>query len=90
MRLRGELLLARSPPATAEAERAFSHALQIAQRQQAKSRDCGSRSSWSRLKQQQGRTAEALAILTPIYRWFTEGRDTPDLVEAKSLLEALA
>jgi hypothetical protein len=29
-------------------------------------------------------------LLTPIYGWFTEGFDTPDLKEAKALLDELA
>jgi predicted ATPase len=45
--------------------------------------------SLSRLWQRQGKQAEACALLAPIYGWFTEGFDTPDLREAKVLLEAL-
>ena len=40
--------------------------------------------------QQQGKRAEAYELLVPVYGWFTEGLDTPDLQEAKVLLEALA
>ncbi len=39
-----------------------------------------------RLWQQQGRAAEAYHLLAPLYGWFTEGFDTPDLIEAKQLL----
>jgi hypothetical protein len=42
------------------------------------------------LWQQQGKRAEAYALLVPIYGWFTEGFDTADLQEAKALLDALA
>jgi hypothetical protein len=45
--------------------------------------------SLSRLWQQQGRRAEAYQILAEIYGWFTEGFETPDLQEAKTLLEVL-
>jgi predicted ATPase len=45
--------------------------------------------SLCRLWQQQGRTATARQILEKIYSWFTEGFDTPDLKEARALLEAL-
>ena len=38
--------------------------------------------SLSRLWQQQGKQAEAHALLAPIYGWFTEGFDTADLKEA--------
>ena len=46
--------------------------------------------SLSRLWQQQGKRAEAHALLAPIYHWFTEGFDTTDLQEAKALLDILA
>ena len=42
------------------------------------------------LWQQQGRLKEAIALLSEIYGWFTEGFNTPDLVEAKALLEELS
>jgi predicted ATPase len=45
--------------------------------------------SLSRLWQQQGKRAEAQELLVPIYSWFTEGFDTPDLQEAKASLEDL-
>jgi len=45
--------------------------------------------SLSRLWQQQGRCAEAQALLAPVYGWFTEGFDTADLQEARVLLEEL-
>jgi predicted ATPase len=40
--------------------------------------------------QQQGKCAEARALLTPIYGWFTEGFETADLQEATALLDRLA
>src|SRR6516164_4373138 len=43
----------------------------------------------ARLHRDQGRNAEARDLLAPIYDWFTEGFDTPDLKEAKALLEEL-
>ena len=46
--------------------------------------------SLARLWQQQGRRAEAQDLLAPIYGWFTEGFDTADLQEAKTLLIDLA
>jgi hypothetical protein len=30
------------------------------------------------------------SLLAPVYGWFTEGFDTPDLKEAKALLDELA
>jgi predicted ATPase len=88
-RLKGELLLVLSTDKTTEAEACFLQALDIARRQQAKSLELRAATSLSRLWQQQGKRAEACALLTPIYGWFTEGFDTPDLREAKALLEEL-
>jgi predicted ATPase len=45
--------------------------------------------SLARLWCKQNRHGEARDLLAPIYRWFTEGFDTPDLKEAKALLEEL-
>jgi predicted ATPase len=45
--------------------------------------------SLARLRRDQGRRAEARDLLAPVYGWFTEGFDTPDLKEAKALLDEL-
>ena len=41
------------------------------------------------MRRQQGRPQEAVALLAPIYAWFTEGFDTADLKEAETLLDKL-
>ncbi len=46
--------------------------------------------SLSHLWQKQGKREEARKLLTEIYGWFTEGFDTPDLKEARALLEELS
>jgi predicted ATPase len=71
-------------------EACFHQALDVARHQQAKSLELRTAMSLSRLWQQQGKQAEAYALLAPIYGWFTEGFDTADLQEAKTLLEELA
>jgi predicted ATPase len=88
-RLTGELLLARFAEDHAAAEACFQQALDVARRQQAKSLELRAAMSLSRLWQQQGKQAEAHALLAPVYGWFTEGFDTADLQEAKALLEDL-
>jgi predicted ATPase len=89
-RVKGELLLRRSAKHHAEAERCFRQALEIARRQGAKSQELRAAMSLSRLWQHQGKRGEARELLAPIYGWFTEGFDTADLQEAKTLLAALA
>ena len=69
------------------AERAFSHAIGIAQQQSAKLWELRAATSLARLWRDQGKRAEAHALLQPAYAWFTEGFDTLDLIEAKALLE---
>jgi predicted ATPase len=85
-RLRGVLLLRQPGTPQAEAEAWLQRALDVARRQEAKSLELRAAMSLSRLWQQQGKQAEALALLAPIYDWFTEGFDTADLQEAKALL----
>ncbi|MFO0966025.1 MAG: hypothetical protein U0793_10635 [Gemmataceae bacterium] len=45
--------------------------------------------SFTRLLQRQGRQAEARPMLAACYEWFSEGLDTPDLKEARELLDQL-
>jgi class 3 adenylate cyclase/predicted ATPase len=91
-RLKGGLTLAQSSvqgleSRVKEAEECFQKAIEIAQRQQAKSWELRAVMSLSRLWQQQGKKAEAQQMLAEIYGWFTEGFDTADLKEARALLE---
>ena len=60
----------------------------MARRQRAKALELRAALSLSRLWQQQGQREAAHDLLAPPYAWFTEGFDTPDLQEAKTLLEA--
>ena len=46
--------------------------------------------SLARLWQRQGKKTQARQMLAEIYGWFTEGFDTVDLKEAKTLLKALS
>jgi TOMM system kinase/cyclase fusion protein len=88
-RLKGELVLRRASPIE-EAEGCFRQALEIARQQQVKSLELRAVTSLSRLWQRQGKCDAARQLLAPIYGWFTEGFDTPDLREAKVLLEELS
>jgi predicted ATPase len=88
-RLQG-VLQQQAVPEPTQAEACFQRALAIARRQQAKSWELRAAISLSRLWQHQGKRQEAYDLLAPIYHWFTEGFDTADLQEAKTLLDALA
>jgi predicted ATPase len=88
-RLQGVLLLRQPGTPQDEAETWLQRALAVARRQEAKSLELRAAMSLSRLWQQQGKRAEAYALLAPIYGWFTEGFDTADLQEAKALLDEL-
>jgi class 3 adenylate cyclase/predicted ATPase len=78
-----------SGEALQEAEGYFLKAIEIAQKQQAKSLELRATTSLARLWQQQGKHHEAHSLLLEIYNWFTEGFDTKDLQEAKALLKEL-
>ena len=73
----------------AKAEASFCRAIQVARRQQARSWELRATVSLCRLWRQQGRVDEARQMLSEVYGWFTEGFDTPDLQEARTLLSAL-
>ncbi len=87
-RHKGQLLLRHGH--SEAAEELYRKALSIAEEQEAKLWELRAAASLARLRRDQGRRAEARDLLAPICGWFTEGFDTPDLKEAKALLDALA
>ena len=87
-RLQGELLLAQGDEAAAEAS--LQQALAVARRQQAKMWELRTVTSLARLWQRQRKPDEARQLLAGVYDWFSEGFDTPALVEARTLLDELA
>ena len=91
VRVKGELLLLQGAPgAAAAAEDHFRQALDWARRQGALSWELRAATSLARLLRNQGRPADAIACLQPIYDRFTEGFGTADLVAAKQLLDDLS
>src|SRR5205823_86535 len=87
-RLRGELIRAQGADVDV-VESAFRQSLAIAQSQQAKSLELRAAMSLARLWQATGRPEAAKQLLLPLYGWFTEGFDTPDLRAAQSLIAQL-
>jgi predicted ATPase len=86
-RHKGHLLLLQGH--TEAAEELYRKALSIAAEQEAKLWELRAAVSLARLRRDQGRRAEARDLLAPVHNWFTEGFDTPDLKEAKALLDEL-
>jgi predicted ATPase/class 3 adenylate cyclase/tRNA A-37 threonylcarbamoyl transferase component Bud32 len=87
-RLRGEFLLDLGQP-TVQAEQCFQEALAIAREQESRALELRALVSLSRLRRQRGGVAETGERLASAYGWFREGFDTPDLLEARELLDAL-
>ncbi len=87
-RVRAELLLL-APGFETEAEATLQQALDVARSQQSRSLELRAAVSLARLLRTQGRAAEGRELLAECYAWFTEGFDTPDLQEARELLEEL-
>jgi predicted ATPase len=88
-RLRGSVMLQVKPTDDGEAATEFQQAVEVARSQQAKTWELRAVSSLAWLRQQQGRQDEARAILSPIYASFSEGFDTVELRDAKTLLDEL-
>jgi tetratricopeptide (TPR) repeat protein len=89
LRTAGEI--ARTGPVadTVKAEAFFNRALAVARQQQAKSWELRAAMSMAQLWRGQAKRQQARELLAPVYRWFTEGFELPDLVEAKALLSEL-
>jgi predicted ATPase len=88
-RARGETMLKCWPIDSVAAEGAFLHAIEIARGQSAKLFELQAAVSLARLWRDQGKRAEARDLLGPIYDWFIEGLDAPDLKDANALLNEL-
>ena len=87
-RHKGRLVLQQGHPEAAE--ELNRKALSIAREQEAKLWELRAAASLARLRRDQGRRTEARDLLAPVYGWFTEGFETPDLKRAKALLHELS
>jgi len=87
LRLKGWVLSLKGD--AVDAEQTFQTSLDWARRQQAKMWELRTATSLARLWQTQGKRQQAQDLLAPVYDWFTEGFDTKDLLDAKSLLAEL-
>jgi predicted ATPase len=87
-RVRGKILLGLGKKAEAEAE--LRGGLVIARQQQARWWELRVATTLAEHLRDEGRSAEACSVLKPVFDWFIEGFDTPDLKHAKALLDQLA
>jgi predicted ATPase len=76
-------------PGEVHPSKAVINGAKIARAQEAKLWELRAVVSLARLWRDQGRYTDARDLLAPVYRWFTEGFDTPDLKDAKALLDEL-
>jgi predicted ATPase len=89
-RTAGEISIMSPKADVAKAGACFERALALARKQKAKSWELRSAMSLARLWSGQGKRQAAHDLLAPVYAWFTEGFDTLDLKEARTLLDTLA
>jgi tetratricopeptide (TPR) repeat protein len=87
-RLKARALLMRGA-AEIEAESLLDQALRTARSQQARSLELRAATDLARLWMNQDKHTEARNVLSSIYRCFSEGFDTRDLKEAKTVLDQL-
>ena len=81
--------MARTTASESDAESLFIRAIEIARQQKSRSFELRATMSLGRIWQRQGRRDDAVRELSTIYNSFTEGFDTPDLIDARSLLETV-
>jgi predicted ATPase len=72
------------------AEGHYRQAIAVAERQGARLLQLRASTCLARLWRDQGKRADARDLLGPIYAWFTEGFNAPDLKDARALLDELA
>jgi class 3 adenylate cyclase/predicted ATPase len=89
-RLQGALLLQQTNPDVEKAETSFHKAIEVARRQHSISLELRAATSLYRLSQQQSTRNDAAKFLVEVYNRFTEGFNTPDLKEAKGILNEIS
>ena len=89
-RLEADFALSAAVPNRELAHARLCEAINTAQRQGAKWWELRATTDLARSWRDQGKRSKARDLLTPVHTWFTEGFDTPDLKDAKALLDELA
>lgn len=88
-RVRADILLLQPNADIQAVEQEYRNAIAASQQYGALTQELRAVTRLGRLLQSCGRAAEARELLAPLYAKFTEGLDTPDLIEAKTLLDEL-
>jgi predicted ATPase len=88
-RTAGQIELMSRAPDAEKAEAYFKRAVSTARKQKTKSWELRAATSMARLWRDQGKPRQGRELLAPVYGWFTEGFNTPDLKEAEALLYEL-
>jgi predicted ATPase len=88
-RLRGHLLRRMDQPDPRQIEDCFQTAVAVARGQDARWWELRAATELAEVWLEQGKHRAARDLLDPIYDWFTEGFDTPDLADTKRLLDRL-
>jgi len=86
---RGAVLALGGEAGEADAAPCFERSIAVARGQAARSLRLRAALALAALRRRQGRAEEAAAVLRPAYEWFREGLDTPDLLQARALLDRL-
>jgi predicted ATPase len=89
LRLEGKALATLGCDRVTDAESCFARTIKMAAESQAHFWELRAAANLAWLWRDQGKHSEACDLLAPVYGWFTEGFDTPDLQEAKALLDEL-
>jgi len=83
------LLLQSEQSAVEEIEGYLASALSTARQQEAHLLELRAAITLARILAERDECHKAVGLLAPVYGWFTEGFDTPDLKDAKALLDEL-
>ncbi len=90
MRVRAEIAIAERSACDQTVETLLRQAIEVARRQQARLSELRSATRLAERFLEQGRQREARNLLAPLYGWFTEGLDTPDLIAARKVLNQMS
>jgi predicted ATPase len=87
-RLRGEALLRLPKPNETKARRSFEKAIEVARQQGTALLELRATISMAQMSAVVGKSGDTFSRLKRLCEWFREGLDTPDLVQARSVLSS--